>query len=140
MSLRLLVCNLTLTVLISACTASPRFTSGRYDPSGNYRVGQTWICTASFYAEDFDGRKTASGETYDMHGSTAAHNSLPFGTQLRVEYPPTGKTTTVVVNDRGPHIAGRSLDLSLGAARQIGLTGPGVGEVRVTILSLPDNP
>jgi rare lipoprotein A len=71
----------------------------------------------------FSGRRTASGETFDPHGLTAAHRTLPFGTRLRVTNPRTGQSTTVRINDRGPFVRGVSLDLSLGAAKAIGMRG-----------------
>ena len=85
---------------------------------------------ASYY---WTGTKTANGERFNPLGMTAAHRTLPFGTMLRVTYQ--GRTVTVRVSDRGPFIKGRDLDLSLGAARAIGLTGAGVGHVTVERLN-----
>lgn len=87
--------------------------------------GQTMI--ASHYGS---GRRTASGERFVASGFTAAHRRLPFGTQLNVMNPKTGATVVVRINDRGPFVRGRSLDISTGAARQIGFSG--VGRVCVT--------
>lgn len=87
--------------------------------------------TASWYGPGFHGRRTASGEIYDQTGFTAAHKSLPFGTRLRVCF---NKCTEVTINDRGPFISGRDLDLSFGAADAIGLINPGVNKVNVTFL------
>ena len=87
--------------------------------------------TASWYGKKFHGRPTSSGERYDMHGLTAAHKTLVFGTKLRVTNPDTDKSVNVLVNDRGPFIPGRDLDLSYGAAKAIGLTEKGVGRVKV---------
>jgi len=89
---------------------------------------------ASFYGEEFDGCLTANGEIFDMHGNSAAHKTLPFGTVLKITYPPTGKSVTVIVNDRGPFIPERELDLSYGAAKEIGLIGDGVGKVEVVVV------
>ena len=86
---------------------------------------------ASWYGPGFHGRTTANGERYDMYGLTAAHKTLPFGTQLRVCY---NSCVDVRVNDRGPFIGARELDLSKGAAEAIGLIGPGVANVEVTYL------
>jgi len=86
---------------------------------------------ASWYGPYFHGRTTANGETYDMHGLTAAHKSLPFGTKLQVCYQ---GCVTVRVNDRGPYIGVRELDLSYGAAKKIGLISPGVANVSVKYL------
>ena len=86
---------------------------------------------ASWYGPGFHGRTTANGETYNMYGHTAAHKSLPFGTKLRVCY---NGCVDVRINDRGPYIGGRQLDLSQGAAAQIGLLDVGVDYVEVTYL------
>lgn len=77
---------------------------------------------SAYYAE---GVRTASGERFDPQGLTAAHRTLPFGTRLTVSNPRTGKSVTVVINDRGPFVTGVSLDLSLGAAQAIGMRGTG---------------
>ena len=86
---------------------------------------------ASYYANVLKGNPTASGEPYEPRQHTAAHKSLPLGTELRVAYG--GQDVEVVVNDRGPFIAGRDIDLSLAAAQEIGLTVPGTAPVRVTV-------
>ena len=85
----------------------------------------------SWYGSYFHGRTTANGETYNMYGFTAAHKTLPFGTELRVCY---NGCVDVRINDRGPYIGGRQLDLSYGAAAQIGLLDVGVGYTEVTYL------
>ena len=82
----------------------------------------------SWYGPNFHGRLTANGERYDMHGHTAAHKNLPFGTKLRVCYE---GCVDVRINDRGPYIGARELDLSYGAASAIGLIHPGVADVTV---------
>ena len=84
---------------------------------------------SSWYGGYFHGRTTANGETYDMYGLTAAHKTLPFGTQLRVCYQ---ECVNVRINDRGPYIGSRELDLSFGAASAIGLIKPGVDYVSVS--------
>jgi len=86
---------------------------------------------ASWYGPYFHGRTTANGETYDMYGFTAAHKTLPFGTELRVCY---DGCVDVRINDRGPYIGARELDLSRGAANAIGLINPGVANVQVSYL------
>ena len=87
---------------------------------------------ASFYGNE-SGSKTASGQRFNQNAMTCAHRSLPFGTKLRVTH--RGQTVVVTVNDRGPFIKGRVLDLSTGAARAIGLTGAGVGHVTAEVVS-----
>jgi rare lipoprotein A len=84
---------------------------------------------ASWYGERFHGRKTASGETYDMFAFTAAHKTLPLGTRLRVFCPSTGNTIEVEVNDRGPFHGDRILDLSFAAARRLGFARQGTALV-----------
>ncbi len=86
---------------------------------------------ASYYADSLHGNKTASGELYDKNAMTAAHRTLDFGTRVTVTYLKTGKSVEVKINDRGPHAADRIIDLSSAAAKKIGLTEDGVGEVSV---------
>lgn len=85
----------------------------------------------SWYGPGFHGRTTANGEAYNQYGYTAAHKTLPFGTRLEVCYE---GCVAVRINDRGPFIGSRELDLSYGAAKAIGLIGPGVDYVNVTFL------
>jgi rare lipoprotein A len=99
--------------------------SGGCVPKGAWVAGVT-----SWYGPGFRGRPTASGETFRPAGRTAAHKTLPFGTVLVVEDPATGRRVRVVVNDRGPFVAGRDLDLSQGAARRLDLLQRGVAPVR----------
>jgi rare lipoprotein A len=87
---------------------------------------------SSWYGPNFHGRLTANGERYNMHGYTAAHKTLPFGTTLEVCYK---RCTTVRINDRGPYIGSRELDLSYAAAKDIGLVYPGVANIEVIYLS-----
>ncbi len=90
---------------------------------------------ASWYGHPFDGRPTSSGEIYNMHDLTAAHRTLPFGTRVRVHDLDNGQDVVVRVNDRGPWIEGRILDLSYGAAKQMGMLGAGTARVRLEILN-----
>ena len=87
---------------------------------------------ATYYGYELEGSPTASGQPFDPEGYTAAHRRLPLGTRLRVSYG--GESVQVTINDRGPYVAGYDLDLSLAAARELGLTGPGSAPVRVTVL------
>jgi len=87
---------------------------------------------ASFYGNE-SGSKTASGQRFNQNAMTAAHRSLPFGTKLRVTHG--GRSVVVTINDRGPFVRGRVLDLSTGAARAVGLTGAGVGRVTAEVVS-----
>jgi rare lipoprotein A len=90
---------------------------------------------ASYYGKEFHGRKTANGERFDMNGLTAAHRTLPFGTMVRVTNLSNDKSVTVRINDRGPFVEGRIIDLAMGAARQIDLDG--VARVRLEIIGYP---
>ena len=94
--------------------------------------GRGFSGMASFYGNE-SGSKTASGQRFNQNAMTCAHRSLPFGTKLRVTHG--GQSVVVTVNDRGPFIKGRVLDLSTGAARAIGLTGAGVGKVTAEVVS-----
>jgi len=94
--------------------------------------GRSFAGKASYYGNE-SGSRTASGQRFNQNAMTAAHRSLPFGTKLRVTH--RGQSVVVTVNDRGPFIRGRVLDLSKGAARAIGLTGAGVGHVTAEVVS-----
>ncbi|GEN22371.1 septal ring lytic transglycosylase RlpA family protein [Halomonas cupida] len=89
---------------------------------------------ASYYADRFQGRTTASGDTFDQRALTAAHRSLPFGTKVLVTREDTGESVEVEINDRGPFVKGRIIDLSKGAARELGMLNRGVAPVRLTYL------
>jgi rare lipoprotein A len=93
---------------------------------------------ASWYGEPFNGRRTSNGEVYDMHTFTAAHRTLPFNCVVRVTNLDNGKQTEVRINDRGPFVANRVIDLSLAAARAIEMWGPGTANVRLEIVSGPN--
>ena len=99
--------------------------------------GEVMTGKASYYADKFIGRKTASGEPYSATKMTAAHKTLPFGTMLRVTNVANGKSVDVKVNDRGPFVAGRIVDLSRAAAEKIDMVRAGVAEVKVQVLSKP---
>ena len=86
---------------------------------------------ASYYADKFQGRKTASGARFSQHKRTAAHRTLPFGTRLKVVNLDNGRTVHVRVNDRGPFVEGRMIDLSKKAARKLGMLQQGVANVEI---------
>ncbi|HEY7119303.1 MAG TPA: septal ring lytic transglycosylase RlpA family protein [Tepidisphaeraceae bacterium] len=90
---------------------------------------------ASYYAEKYQGRLTANGERFDVARLTAAHRTLPFGTRVRVTNLKNGRTVVVRINDRGPYIAGRIIDLTPAAARQLDMIQAGVVPVKLEILS-----
>ena len=89
---------------------------------------------ASWYGPGFDGRETANGEVYDQDAMTAAHPSLPFGTRVRVTRVATGRSVVVRINDRGPYVEYRVIDLSRAAGQALGLMRPGIAPVRLEIL------
>ena len=98
--------------------------------SSVYKTG----VTASYYAEDFHGKKTSNGERFNMNALTCAHKSLPFDTILRVTNLSNGKTVDVRVNDRGPFVATREIDLSKAAALKLGMIGTGTAKVKLEIV------
>lgn len=89
---------------------------------------------ASWYGEAFQGRPTASGEPFDMYAHTAAHRNLPFGTRVRVTNLENGRSVVVRINDRGPWVEGRIIDLSYAAARELGMLEAGVVRVELRLL------
>lgn len=91
--------------------------------------------TASWYGPGFNGRSTASGEIFNMHDLTAAHKTLPFGSRVKVTNLSNGKSVIVRINDRGPYVHGRVIDLSHAAASKIDLIAPGTAAVQMDILS-----
>lgn len=94
---------------------------------------------ASYYAEEFNGRQTSNGETYDMNQMTAAHRTLPFNSRVRVTNMDNGKSVIVRINDRGPFKDDRVIDLSLEAAKRLELIGSGTTRVRLQVLELGDS-
>lgn len=100
------------------------------------RLNQSGL--ASWYGPRFHGRKTSSGEKYDMYKLTAAHKTLPLNTRIRVINTDNGESVVLRINDRGPYVHGRMLDLSLGAANALGMRNAGVTNVKMEILCRPD--
>jgi rare lipoprotein A len=92
---------------------------------------------ASWYGKAHHGQKTASGDTYDMYKLTAAHRTLTFGTRVLVTHVDNGRSVEVLVNDRGPFVRGRIIDLSYAAAEQLGGLGAGTFPVRLRVLAVP---
>lgn len=147
-----------LCAFILSCSSSPRFirdsggdngrdvrpngsdtaaTTATVRPSSG-KVLLTLEGVASYYADAFHGKLTSNGETFDMNALTAAHRTFPFGTKVRVTNLGNGKTVVVRVNDRGPFVDGRIIDLSLGAAKVIDLVQTGTGRVRLEVLEWGD--
>lgn len=129
-----LVATIALPTAVSA-TPSVNSTQPNVSVESRQLIAQT-VGTASFYGNNpgEGGPLTANGERYNPSGMTAAHRTLPFGTRVRVTSPRTGRSVVVRINDRGPFIGGRIIDLSAGAARAIGLNKTGIGTVRMDVL------
>jgi rare lipoprotein A len=105
-----------------------------YYPMAEVSPGYSQAGTASWYGPGFHGRKTATGEVYDMNGLTAAHTALPLNSVVRVTNLMNNKEVTVRINDRGPFVGDRVIDLSLASAKELGMVGPGTAPVRVTVV------
>jgi rare lipoprotein A len=131
-----LVCLPLLTCLMATLVQTPTTTGA----SQQDRVAKVWTTLASWYGPALHGLPTASGETFDMFAATVAHPSLPFGSRLRIVNPKTGRSQTVRVNDRGPFVEGRELDVSYRVASRLGLLERGVGRVIVELLEAPARP
>lgn len=99
-----------------------------------------WTCTSSWYGEAFDGQPTATGETYDMYAETAAHPTLPLGSIVRVVNTRNHRSQVVRINDRGPYVEGRELDVSYEVARELGFDQRGTTKVRLELLKVPPRP
>ncbi len=105
--------------------------------SKKYYIHYKQIGYASWYGKKFQGRPTASGEIYNMYALTAAHRTLPLGTYVRVTNLSNGKSVVVKINDRGPYVKGRIIDLSYAAAKKIGMVEKGVQKVKIETISVP---
>jgi len=116
----------------------PPRSSGRRVPDGPTRWGDHYLRgLASYYGPGFHGRKTANGETFNMYKLSAAHRTLPLGTKARIWNVENGRSVVLVINDRGPFIEGRILDLSYAAGLELEMTAQGVVMVQIEILELP---
>lgn len=109
-------------------------------PSTPPKAIQAWSGMASWYGHKFDGRKTASGQIYDMFAATAAHPWLPFGSLLRLTNMKTGHSQLVRINDRGPYSNDRELDVSFVVASRLGMINRGVARLRIELLEEPPLP
>jgi rare lipoprotein A len=118
---------------LAACLAAPGCTLFR-EPVPPPVVGGVQVGVASWYGPGFHGNRTADGEIYDQYELTAAHPSLPLGTRVMVTNLTNGRAVEVRINDRGPFVDGRAIDLSYAAARTIGMIGPGTSRVRIDVL------
>jgi rare lipoprotein A len=121
------------------CSSSTRYIKSGDSSEENIRIKkgatlESETGTASYYSDEFDGRKTANGEIYDMNELTAAHPSYPFNTLVRVTNVINGKSVEVRINDRMPQFKNRIIDLSLAAAKKIDMIIAGIQEVKVEVL------
>lgn len=146
-----------LVVALIGCASSPRFVEREKD-SGAEKTNRspektqsekpvkvstgkillTLEGVASYYAHDFHGKLTSNGEKFDMNALTAAHRTFPFGTKIRVTNLENNRSVMVRVNDRGPFIEGRMIDLSMGAAKEIDLVKTGTARVRLEVIEWGD--
>ena len=144
LSLRLVIFILGFGVMVGTwgCSSAPKFRreeikrpAEQPDVTGNpYQIG-----LASFYSTEFHGRSTSSGETFDMYDLTAAHNTLPLGSIVKITNLENNKSVVVRINDRGPFVEGRIVDLSYGAARVLRMIGVGTAQVRIDVIKLGED-
>ena len=125
-------------VCFSGCVPLPVYRSSNrtIDHTGNpsEQISGSITGTASYYADKFHGRKTANGETFNMHDLTAAHKTLPFGTIVKVTNLGNNKSVKLRINDRGPFVKDRIIDVSLAAAKELDMLGSGTAEVQIDII------
>lgn len=125
-------------VWFSGCVPLPVYRSSNrtIDQAGksSEQISGSITGTASYYADKFHGRKTANGEIFNMHDMTAAHKTLPFGTIVRVTNLGNNKSVKLRINDRGPFVKDRIIDVSLAAAKELDMLGTGTAEVRIDII------
>ncbi len=135
-----------LLLVIAGCVKPPQKTQPGYPPP--YKIGNKWYQPlpdsrgfteegiASWYGKAFHGKKTANGEVYNMYGISAAHKTLPLGTMVRVHNLENNKKLNVRINDRGPFIEGRIIDLSYEAAKLLGVAAPGTARVKIAAMNI----
>ena len=119
-------------LLLSACASNPTLRSPLTRPK--VEIGTTDTGMASWYGPGYNGKRTACGDRFDQDAMTAAHGTYPCNTRVKVTLLSTGKSVIVTINDLFPNHKGRLIDVSRGAARKIGLIGPGTGKVRVEVV------
>lgn len=120
-----------------ASVGGPITDRGKIPGAQSEKVVQEFTGVASWYGPGFHGRRTANGEKFNQNEMTAAHKTLPFNTRVRVTSVSNGRSVIVTINDRGPYVRGRMIDLSAAAAKAIGLGGRGIGKVKLEVLELP---
>jgi rare lipoprotein A len=123
-----------LSAALAACSHNPKPSAYPFPPPETPAVGTVVEGIASWYGPDYDGKRTSSGEKFDQDALTAAHAYWAFGTRVKVTLLSTSRSVVVRINDRFPSHKGRAIDLSRGAAKAIGLIGPGTGQVRLEVV------
>ena len=130
-------------VILTSCSTSIRFSSAKWEKSDGRTGSSTGeviapgtkiVGKASYYGDEFHGRQTANGEIYDRNKISAAHKTLPFGTIVKVKNLRNNREIIVRINDRGPFVAGRIIDLSYSAAKELDMLRDGVIDVELTIM------
>jgi rare lipoprotein A len=132
---RLLIASLVILVLLGGVSGCRKKVRTAKPP----RIGDREVGVASWYGHPYHGRRAANGEIYDMNKLTAAHRTLPFETWVRVHNLTNDRSVDVRIQDRGPFVNGRIIDLSRAAAERIDLVGPGIARVRLTVITPPEN-
>jgi len=145
-------------IILQSCGTVPRFTSSKHKTiekktetktkeknetknqikNDEQKVESIQEGIASFYGTEFDGKTTANGETFDMYKFTAAHRTLPLGTKVKVKNLENNRSIILRINDRGPYVDGRIIDLSYAAAKQLGFVENGTARVRIEVLEFGD--
>jgi rare lipoprotein A len=124
-------------IATASVPSTPAVSSISHNSPAQPKALAVWECVSSWYGEPFDGQTTANGEIYDMYTATAAHPTLPLGSIVRVVNPKNHRSTVVRINDRGPYIEGRELDVSYEVARRLGFDQRGTAKVRLELLEVP---
>lgn len=124
-------------LVMVSCSSAVKYTNSDVAPK-SVKVGDKFIGIASYYADRLHGQLTASGQSYDLEKFTAAHRSIPFGTIVQVKNLKNNRTVEVKINDRGPNVEGRMIDLSKAAADKLDMIGQGLQQVEITILEMPN--
>lgn len=131
---------------LSGCASHPpagqrkKPVSDWYPPPAMTHIAVYQVGVASYYGKEFHGRRTANSDVFDQHGWTAAHLDLPFGAIVRVTNLENARHCIVKINDRGPFVKGRILDLAQGAAKELGMVQGGTARVQIQIVRWPDRP
>jgi len=145
-------------IVLQSCGTVPRFTSSKkkvgekkaqaevkekeesknQNESDEHNIVKVQEGIASFYGDGFNGKTTANGETFDMYKFTAAHRTLPLGTKVKVKNLENNRSIVLRINDRGPYVDGRIIDVSYAAAKQLGFVESGTARVRIEVLEIGD--